>query len=462
VKQLRWLVAPVCLALLAGACSRSGNSAINQSPTTAAQASGTSTTAAGPGPGDFGTLKAVCGPGNASGATDLGVTNTSINVATMADPGATVSPGLDQELFDAASGFVKWCNAAGGILGRKLNLHLRDSAIFNVPARMQEACASDFALVGNGEAFDDGGVAIRVKCKLPEIPGYDNSPLAAEAPLKVQAAPMPTQQQPVSGLKAMQQLIPGVSKIGFLIGQLAGVLQTRDREKEAAQLFGLTSVYDDTYPITGADNWQPYVQKMKDSGLQVLELTGSPDHLIGLEKAMKAVGWYPQGIIEQANMYDQRIVNEAGDALKNTYVITAFVPFEDANKNPAIKQLVDTMKQYVPNGKIAALSSNAWTAWLLFAVAARDCGSNLTRQCLLQQAGSHTDWTGGGIQGPANTDPVHRQTAQCATIVQATPTAFVDATNLLPPSSGQALFNCDPSNVIDLKHNYVPANEPTA
>ena len=40
----------------------------------------------------------------------------------MADPGNTVSPGLDQELFDTADAFVGWCNAAGGIDGRRLQL----------------------------------------------------------------------------------------------------------------------------------------------------------------------------------------------------------------------------------------------------------------------------------------------------------------------------------------------------
>jgi ABC-type branched-subunit amino acid transport system substrate-binding protein len=462
VKQLRWVVAPVCVALLAGACSRSGNSAVSQSPTTAANAAATPTTAAGPGPGDFGTLKAVCGPGNATGATAQGVTNTSIDVGTMADPGATVQPGLDQELFDAATAFTKWCNAAGGILGRKLNLHLRDSAIFNVPARMQESCAQDFALIGNGEAFDDGGVKIRVACKLPEIPGYDNSPLAVEAPIKAEAIPMPIQQQPAAGLKAMKTLIPGVTKIGFITGNLAGVLVTRDREKEAAQLEGFTPVYDDVYPITGPDNWQPYIQKMKDSGLQVLELTGSPQDIIGMEKAMKALNWYPQGILEQANQYDQRLITEAGDALQNTYVITAFVPFEDASTNAAVKQMVDTVKQEVPGGKIAALTSNAWDAWLLFATAARDCGSNLTRDCLLQKAGSHQQWDGGGISGTVSTNPDSREAATCITLVKGTASGFVAATNLLPPTAGQTIFNCDPTNVVTLKHNYIPTNEPAA
>ena len=45
------------------------------------------TGAAASGVGDFGTLKAVCGPGDAKGATDPGVTDTSINMATMSDPG---------------------------------------------------------------------------------------------------------------------------------------------------------------------------------------------------------------------------------------------------------------------------------------------------------------------------------------------------------------------------------------
>jgi ABC-type branched-subunit amino acid transport system substrate-binding protein len=460
VKQLRWLSAPICLALLAAACSRSSNT-VGQTGNTVAPAA-SSTTAAGPGPGDFGTLKAVCGPGTATGATAQGVSNTSIDVGTMADPGATVQPGLDQELFDAASAFVKWCNAAGGILGRKLNLHLRDSAIFNVPARMQEACAQDFAMIGNGEAFDDGGVKTRVGCKLPEIPAYDNSPLATEAPLKVQPAPLPIQQQPVVGLKAMKTLIPGFSKIGFLTGNLAGVLVTRDREREAAQLQGLTTVYDDVYPITGPDNWTPYLQKMKDSGLQVLELTGSPQDTIGMEKAMKAFGWYPQGILEQANQYDQRLIKEAGDALQNTYVMTGFWPFEDASKNAPTQQMVNIIKQEVPTGKIAALTDNAWDAWLLFATAARDCGSNLTRECLLQNAGSHTDWTGGGIAGPVSTSPVNRQEDQCYVLVKGTASGFVDATDILSPSQGQALFNCDPANNITLQHNYIPANEPTA
>src|SRR5262245_40006139 len=77
--------------------------------------------------GTFGDLKDRCGPGDASGATARGVTNDSIKVTTMADPGNSFSPGLGQEYFDTAEAFVKWCNDAGGILGRKIELTTRDA-----------------------------------------------------------------------------------------------------------------------------------------------------------------------------------------------------------------------------------------------------------------------------------------------------------------------------------------------
>ena len=84
---------------------------------------GSDTTAASSGAsgavGSFGDLSAVCGPGSAKGATDQGVTDTEIVVGTMADPGNTIIPGLNQELFDAADAFVGWCNDAGGIRPRR-------------------------------------------------------------------------------------------------------------------------------------------------------------------------------------------------------------------------------------------------------------------------------------------------------------------------------------------------------
>ena len=85
--------------------------------------------------GDFGDLTGVCGPNEGGGAvTDdpaetQGITADGITVGTVSDPGFEGLPGLNQEIFDAGTAFVEWCNAAGGINGKQLTLNLRDAAV---------------------------------------------------------------------------------------------------------------------------------------------------------------------------------------------------------------------------------------------------------------------------------------------------------------------------------------------
>ncbi|GAC1314331.1 MAG: hypothetical protein NVSMB12_07420 [Acidimicrobiales bacterium] len=450
MRQRTILAAAAALAVLTGACSRSGTSV----PASSSAGRSTTTAAAAAGPGDFGTLKAVCGPGAPKGATDPGVTDTTIDIGTMSDPGAAAAPGLNQELFDTAKAFTTWCNNAGGINGRKITLHLRDAKLFEVAARTVEACGQDFMEVGNGTAFDDSGVDQRLKCKLPEIAAYDNSPKATEAGLKVEVNPSPVEQEQVALYRAYQALHPGPVKQGLLVGNLAPIVVTKNRFKEATEKIGFTTVYDEIYPITGIDNPQSYVQRMKDKGVEVLTEVGEPTAMVALEKAMQAVGWYPKAIIESANLYDQLLVKNGADAISNTWVVDNYFPFEAAGTNPATQQFLDLMRANAPGGKIAALGRNAWDAWLLFATSARDCGATLTRDCVLQKAGAHPDWTAGGLKSPVSTDPGVRQMPQCYLALKASPQGFAIDPAFLVPNKG--LFNCDPANVVKLTGNYAP------
>ena len=140
------------------------------------------------------------------------------------------------------------------------------------------------------------------------------------------------------------------------------------------------------------------------------------------------------------------------DAIQNTWISTSYYPFEGAKDNPATQQYLDVMAKFNPGGKIAALGINAFSGWLLFATAARDCGSNLTRTCLLDKAGANTAWTGGGLGAPVSTSFTNRELAQCYAAVKATPTAFQLDPTFLPPNQG--IYNCDPANVVQLKGDY--------
>jgi ABC-type branched-subunit amino acid transport system substrate-binding protein len=94
------------------------------------------------GPGDFGSLKAICGPGDASGGTGRGISSTEIKIGTMADPGNSAVPGLGQEFFDGGTAFVNWCNKAGGINGRHIVLTKYDAKLFDAAQQMIDACQS--------------------------------------------------------------------------------------------------------------------------------------------------------------------------------------------------------------------------------------------------------------------------------------------------------------------------------
>ena len=127
----RLLVVGACVALLAGACSSRGEDSAGGSDTT--DTSATSGTEGAEGV-TFGTMESPYGPAADSGATDTtaagggdpaetqGVSADTIQVGTVADPGFSGAPGLNQEIFDAGEGFVAWCNEQGGIDGRQLEL----------------------------------------------------------------------------------------------------------------------------------------------------------------------------------------------------------------------------------------------------------------------------------------------------------------------------------------------------
>jgi hypothetical protein len=68
--------------------------------------------------------------------------------------------------------------------------------------------------------------------------------------------------------------------------------------------------------------------------------------------------------------------------------------------NPAMQQLQDLYKKYKPDAQLTKPAVNAMAAWLLFAIAARDCGSDLTRGCVLEKAGAIKDFDGGGLIPP--------------------------------------------------------------
>ena len=177
-------VAVLTVPLVLVACGRSSKSGGSTTPTSSASSGApASSAAASTRRATSARQKAICGKGKPGTTTARGLTASEIRIGVTADPGAAVAPGLEQEFFDTAEGFAKWCNDAGGINGRQIVIDKWDAKLFNVGQVITSACQKDFMLVGNGNALDATGVKVRLGCKLGQIPAYVVSPQATVAGL---------------------------------------------------------------------------------------------------------------------------------------------------------------------------------------------------------------------------------------------------------------------------------------
>jgi len=250
----------------------------------------------------------------------------------------------------------------------------------------------------------------------------------------------------------MERIAPGSTKAtSVMTGDLQTTITVRDATVEALTIHGGTVVDQSVYSAGGEDNWSPFVTSaLKDKNAKALIYVGEPMNLALFEKAMATEGYYPDVIMQTPNHYDKVLTDTGGDAIKNTYVSTAFVPFEKAADNKATQDYLDLMKQYNPDGKVASLGVQSVSALLLFAQSATECGSNLTRECLLEKAKSVTSWTGGGLHGESN--PGGNLPAKCYVIMKASASGFEYDEKATAPNEG--LFNCSDDNVIELKNDY--------
>lgn len=445
---MRRTVAVVLAALLVlAACGRSdtqtGGGDNGSSSTTAGRATGTA---------DFGDLTDVCQDGSPTGSPDRGVTATEIHVANFSDIGFVGRPGLLQEFPDAAKVFSEWCNDHGGINGRKIVVDIRDAALTSYVPRMIEACRDDFAMVGGGGTFDGDGVETRLRCLLPDIAGFAGSVKARGADLLVQPIPNALTSLQIGNLRYLARRFPNATDhLGVLVGDIPITAEVGKQNAAAARSLGWKVVYEDVYPAAGLADWTPYAQKLKERGVKGLVWVGEPENLGKLIQAVNDIGYRLDFVRADANHYDQKLIDTAGPAITSApvFVQISSVPFEHPDPGSATQQYLDLFERYNPSGnRRATLGVTGFSAWLLFAQAAKSCGNDLTRRCMYDAAKKIHSWTGGGLH--AVSDPGSGKSSPCFAAVEATANGFELMTDTKPDDG---IFNCDRKNLFTLTDN---------
>ena len=434
-KRLGWLAAVAVIAILAAACAggRSADTSSSDTPTTTA--SGTSST-------DFGDLASPCGPGDAKGATQQGITDTEITIGYGDDAGYQASPGLNHEMADAVKAMINWCNEQGGINGRKLVGNYYDAKILDAATAMQEACSQVFMMVGQGFALDSGAEAIRVGCNMASVPGYTGSSDFAMGPMMVQPIPNPTDYNSIEIAGALASAFPDkITKAAVVKSTLPSMIEATEKVLSTYPTQGFEFLgCPQEYQLQGETGWQAIAQRLKDCGAEMVYFSGSPSPTFqNFLDASNQIGFTPVWWTD-ANFVTPQFAawNQNGFA-DNVYSRMVFVPLEQADDNPATKQYVDIVEG--DGGDVSLLGAQSTSAFLLWAQGAKACGSNLTSQCVIDNLRKVTSWTGGGLH--STTDPGGNLPGDCGMVLNLKGTEWVQWE---PSQLGQ--FNCDPKYLV--------------
>jgi Periplasmic binding protein len=391
----------------------------------------------------FGTLPSPCGKGHDTGATDKGVTNSTINLAYGDDRGFSGLPGLDQEMGDAVKDMISWCDAQGGIGGRKIVGDYYDAAVTNVGSVMTQACGKDFMLVGEGFALDGTAEQTRLGCNLAAVPGFTVAPVVANAYEMYQASPNPANASPVSSAYEAEKLFGSkTKKAGVYDSTLSTQESSTAKAVQAFTAAGWKFLPNCTASIdyNGEANYTPFVQKLQSCGAQIIFNDATPGPtLYGAFEAENQIGYDPIWIMD-SGAYTAAFAQWNTEGLaNNAYVRLSYEPLEAAKVVPAVSQYLSIVKKY--GGLTSQLGEQATSSFLLWATEAKACGSTLTRQCMINHLAKVTNWTGGGLNASGN--PSKNIPPDCGLLMKLDGAKWVQA---YPKKLGT--FDCSPKYVV--------------
>ena len=286
-------------------------------------------------------------------------------------------------------------------------------------------------MVGDGAVQDNLWESTGHACGLPDLPAFAvtnaKNGNAGDDVIErgvVQAVPSTADRFLVGPwLQVAEEHPDAIAHTGILYADLDTLIEQKDKTVDGLEQAGYTFVNETSYNVLGEANWAPLAQGLADDGVRVLHFVGEGENLAQLLQSMDEIDYHPDVILQQTNFYDQAFLDAAGGAAEGVLLQSAFVPFEEAADNPATQQYLDIVEAV--DGKVALLGAQSVSAWLLFATSAKACDleNDLSRSCVLEQAGGITEWTGGGLH--AATDPAANGGAPCYLMMQVQDGAFV-------------------------------------
>jgi ABC-type branched-subunit amino acid transport system substrate-binding protein len=397
----------------------------------------------------------------AGGATEVGVSASTINIAVVADVDNAIAPNVFKGVVDGAQAGAKYVNANGGAAGRKLQVDFIDSHLNPNQTRnaIITACGQDLAMVGTATALfsglddmtgckDKGGAATG----LPDIGAIVlGTPEACAAvsfpviPSQIDCATVGKNPQTYRGNQGVFRYL--AKKNPKLNGPFIKTNDSPDAERstdvltQASEHAGIDVTSTPT--LSNRDTQSAFttiVSKMKQDGSNWSDNGLAAPGAVLLRQEAAVQGLTDPKIVWQCTSacYDEKQMAAAGSAMDREYMDLGFLPFSEASAN---KTLAGFLK-YVGKENANAFAVYGFEAVLAFTAAADDANKSsdgLTRASLLTALKNTTSFNAGGMVGTVNIGG--KVPSSCFMLIQWNHGKF----NRVYPTK-QGTFDCTASN----------------
>jgi ABC-type branched-subunit amino acid transport system substrate-binding protein len=370
-------------------------------------------------------------PGGNGGATDVGITGNTITLATVADVSG-VQPGLFRSAWQAMNAFNLYINTSGGIYGRQLKtlyLDSRADATSN-RAAVTQACDDSFAMVGSMSAFDDGGASAGQKCMIPDISAITVNRARTLSTNVYPASPnRPDLLNTSWGLWAKHKYPEAIKHSAMLYLNAGATQQSANQRLKALGAMGYKFVYKAQVQVLEG-NYSPYVEAMKNAGVQLVNMVSDYQSLVRLQKSMKQQGWTPTVRLWDSVAYSQKYIDLAEESAEGSLVFINTSMFEEAASNAEMQLYQTWLQRAAPGAVPDYFGIYAWSAGRLFEKAARAAGPKLTRAGLFAQLKAIHAWSANGLH--VTEDIGNKREANCTLMLEVRNGRFVR----IAPASG--------------------------
>jgi ABC-type branched-subunit amino acid transport system substrate-binding protein len=358
------------------------------------------------------------------GATEVGVSASTINIAVVADVDNAIAPNVFKGVVDGAQAGAKYVNANGGAAGRKLKVDFIDSHLNPNQTRnaIITACGQDLAMVGTATALFSG-LDDMTGCKdkagaatgLPDIGAIVlGTPEACAAvsfpviPSQIDCATVGKNPQTYRGNQGVFTYL--AKKNPKLNGPFIKTNDSPDAERstdvltQASEHAGIDVTSTPT--LSNRDTQSAFttiVSKMKQDGSNWSDNGLAAPGAVLLRQEAAVQGLTDPKIVWQCTSacYDEKQMAAAGSAMDREYMDLGFLPFSEASAN---KTLAGFLK-YVGKDNANAFAVYGFEAVLAFKAAADDANKSsdgLTRASLLAALKNTTSFNAGGMVGTVN------------------------------------------------------------